>query len=78
VKLKTVNGTEVEIVAMSGNNLVMVNVKGRHGQAQPDARDLVVPKGAVIPEELKELHFWDPDDVKAQKPVIPVDETIEQ
>ena len=50
MKTNTVNGTAVNIVSLSGNNLVVVDVIGRTNRAQVDASDLIRPEGELPPE----------------------------
>lgn len=57
MKTKTVKGTVVEVVGMSGCNIVLVRVAGSTAIAQVNAEDLVKP--VVVPEELAGLRFYE-------------------
>ena len=59
MKTNTVNGTAVNIVSISGNNLVVVDVIGRTNRAQVDASDLIQPTGE-LPPEFVDLKFHVP------------------
>lgn len=74
MRTRTINGTPVEIVGVSGCNLVTVRVGSRDGLAQADAGDLLRPTGP-LPPELEELDFHDPDKATAKpaKPAKPVE-----
>jgi hypothetical protein len=58
---KTINGTKVEILSLSGGNLVICSVANRSHNAQVDASDLVLDPDCEIPDEFTGLHFYDPN-----------------
>ena len=72
MKTKTVNGTNVEIVGFSGNNMVIVEVLGRNNKAQVNASDLILPEG-TLPPEFDKIQFYVEPIEHIELPEMPTD-----
>lgn len=70
MKTNTVNGTAVNIISISGNNLVVVDVVGRTNRAQVDASDLIRPEGE-LPPEFADITFHIEDKKEVAKEELP-------